>query len=141
MSDIMEKIATIELEMSRTQKNKATAAHLGSLKAKLAKLRRDLIEGSTAKSGPKGDGFDVTKTGDSPLVGRRCWRGWKMRMLVLLMTSGSMVKYSTLRIPSFLKPCDPPGMFMSGATNRRWRRCRTSWTQSGAMRRRTRPRA
>ena len=64
MSDIMEKIATIELEMSRTQKNKATAAHLGSLKAKLAKLRRDLIEGSTAKSGPKGDGFDVTKTGD-----------------------------------------------------------------------------
>ena len=38
MSDIMEKIATIELEMSRTQKNKATAAHLGSLKAKLAKL-------------------------------------------------------------------------------------------------------
>ena len=55
-----------------------------------------------------------------------------MRMLVLLMTSGSMVKYSTLRIPSFLKPCNPPGMFMSGATNRRWRRCRTSWTQSGA---------
>lgn len=45
-----------------------------------------------------------------------------MRMLVLLLTSGSMVKYSTLRIPSFLKPCNPPGMFMSGATNRRWRR-------------------
>jgi len=32
MSDIMEKIASIELEMSRTQKNKATAAHLGSLR-------------------------------------------------------------------------------------------------------------
>jgi small GTP-binding protein len=63
MSDIMEKIASIELEMSRTQKNKATAAHLGSLKAKLAKLRRDLIEPS-GKSGPKGEGFDVTKTGD-----------------------------------------------------------------------------
>jgi ribosome-interacting GTPase 1 len=28
MSEIMEKIATIELEMSRTQKNKATASHL-----------------------------------------------------------------------------------------------------------------
>jgi small GTP-binding protein len=63
MADIMEKIASIELEMSRTQKNKATAAHLGSLKAKLAKLRRDLIE-PTGKSGPKGEGFDVTKTGD-----------------------------------------------------------------------------
>ena len=75
MSDIMEKIATIELEMSRTQKNKATAAHLGSLKAKLAKLRRDLIEGSTAKSGPKGDGFDVTKTGDCRVAwsGSRPW--------------------------------------------------------------------
>ena len=59
----MEKIAAIELEMSRTQKNKATAAHLGSLKAKLAKLRRDLMEPS-GKSGPKGEGFDVTKTGD-----------------------------------------------------------------------------
>jgi small GTP-binding protein len=63
LSDIMEKIASIELEMSRTQKNKATAAHLGSLKAKLAKLRRDLIEPSS-KGGPKGEGFDVTKTGD-----------------------------------------------------------------------------
>ena len=44
MSDIMEKIATIELEMSRTQKNKATAAHFGSLKAKLAKLREKMLE-------------------------------------------------------------------------------------------------
>ena len=69
----MEKIAAIELEMSRTQKNKATAAHLGSLKAKLA--RRDLIEGSGAKSGPKGEGFDVTKTGDCRvgMVGFRPW--------------------------------------------------------------------
>jgi ribosome-interacting GTPase 1 len=29
--------------MARTQKNKATSYHLGTLKAKLAKLRRDLI--------------------------------------------------------------------------------------------------
>ncbi len=32
--------------MARTQKNKATAGHLGMLKAKLAKLRRELIEPS-----------------------------------------------------------------------------------------------
>uniref|UniRef100_A0A7S0SBW7 OBG-type G domain-containing protein n=1 Tax=Mantoniella antarctica TaxID=81844 RepID=A0A7S0SBW7_9CHLO len=63
MADIMEKIAGIELEMSRTQKNKATSSHIGSLKAKLCKLRRELIEPS-GKSGPKGEGFDVTKTGD-----------------------------------------------------------------------------
>lgn len=35
--------------MARTQKNKATSAHLGLLKAKLAKLRRELIS-------PKGGG-------------------------------------------------------------------------------------
>lgn len=35
--------------MARTQKNKATAQHLGLLKARLAKLRRELIA-------PKGGG-------------------------------------------------------------------------------------
>tara|TARA_X000000368_G_scaffold52810_1_gene37659 strand:+ start:1797 stop:2933 length:1137 start_codon:yes stop_codon:yes gene_type:complete len=63
MSAILEKIASIELEMSRTQKNKATENHLGSLRAKLAQLRRELIEPS-GKSGGKGEGFEVTKTGD-----------------------------------------------------------------------------
>ena len=55
MSAILEKIASIELEMSRTQKNKATENHLGSLRAKLAQLRRELIEPS-GKSGGKGKG-------------------------------------------------------------------------------------
>ncbi len=36
-------VADIEAEMNRTQKNKATAAHLGSLKAKLAKYKRELM--------------------------------------------------------------------------------------------------
>lgn len=36
-------------QMARTQKNKATALHLGILKARLAKLRRELIT-------PKGGG-------------------------------------------------------------------------------------
>lgn len=64
MNEIMEKIATIELEISRTQKNKATATHLGSLRSKIAKLQRELIEANGPKGGPKGEGFDVTKTGD-----------------------------------------------------------------------------
>ena len=41
--DVIKKIEDIEAEMARTQKNKATSAHLGMLKAKLAKLRRELI--------------------------------------------------------------------------------------------------
>jgi len=41
--DIIRKIEDIEAEMAKTQKNKATAGHLGMLKAKLAKLRRELI--------------------------------------------------------------------------------------------------
>lgn len=64
----MQKIKEIEDEMARTQKNKATMGHLGILKAKLAKLRRELLEpsgGSGAGGGGKGEGFDVTKVGDA----------------------------------------------------------------------------
>lgn len=50
--------------MARTQKNKATNAHLGILKAKLAKLRRELIT-PKGGGGGAGEGFDVAKTGDA----------------------------------------------------------------------------
>lgn len=50
--------------MSRTQKNKATEYHLGTLKAKLAKYRAMLLE-PDKKSGGKGEGFDVMKSGDA----------------------------------------------------------------------------
>ncbi|GAA5831162.1 hypothetical protein JCM11251_007778 [Rhodosporidiobolus azoricus] len=60
---ILEKIQDIELEMSRTQKNKATEYHLGLLKAKLARYRAELLEGQQTKSGGKGEGFDVAKAG------------------------------------------------------------------------------
>ena len=43
---ILEKIAEIEREIGRTQKNKATEYHLGQLKAKLAKYRAQLLEPS-----------------------------------------------------------------------------------------------
>ncbi|PSN30872.1 GTP-binding protein 128up [Blattella germanica] len=64
MSTILEKIAAIEAEMARTQKNKATAGHLGLLKARLAKLRRELIT-PKGGGGGTGEGFDVAKTGDA----------------------------------------------------------------------------
>jgi len=68
MSEIQAKIDVIEAEMARTQKNKATNYHLGTLKAKIAKLRSELINGPGGKSsGTKNAerGFDVTKSGDT----------------------------------------------------------------------------
>eukprot|EP01086_Lenisia_limosa_P015020 TRINITY_DN4701_c0_g1_i1.p1 TRINITY_DN4701_c0_g1~~TRINITY_DN4701_c0_g1_i1.p1 ORF type:complete len:364 (+),score=72.76 TRINITY_DN4701_c0_g1_i1:108-1199(+) len=60
----IEKIKEIEAEMARTQKNKATEYHLGLLKAKLAKLRSQLMAGPKTSSQP-GEGFDVMKSGDA----------------------------------------------------------------------------
>ncbi|KAI6047284.1 P-loop containing nucleoside triphosphate hydrolase protein [Pisolithus marmoratus] len=65
MATIVQKIKEIEDEMVMfTQKNKATSYHLGQLKAKLAKLRRDLISPSGGGGGGAGGiGFDVARTG------------------------------------------------------------------------------
>ncbi|KAJ1928935.1 GTP-binding protein rbg1 [Tieghemiomyces parasiticus] len=59
----VEKIREIEAEMARTQKNKATSYHLGTLKAKLAKLKRELLTPKSSGGGAEGAGFDVAKTG------------------------------------------------------------------------------
>uniref|UniRef100_A0A7N4P4H6 Developmentally-regulated GTP-binding protein 1 n=1 Tax=Sarcophilus harrisii TaxID=9305 RepID=A0A7N4P4H6_SARHA len=56
MSGTLAKIAEIEAEMARTQKNKATAHHLGLLKARLAKLRRELITPKGGGGGGPGEG-------------------------------------------------------------------------------------
>mmetsp|Transcript_37903 Transcript_37903/g.61080 ORF Transcript_37903/g.61080 Transcript_37903/m.61080 type:complete len:372 (-) Transcript_37903:213-1328(-) len=67
MSNPLVKIAEIEAEMARTQKNKATNGHLGLLKAKLAKLRAQIVTEGTKGSGggPANAGFEVSKTGDA----------------------------------------------------------------------------
>jgi len=67
-AEIQKKIEELEAEYARTQKNKATSYHLGTIKAKLAKLRSELINGPGGKSaGTKNAerGFDVTKSGDT----------------------------------------------------------------------------
>lgn len=59
------KIAEVELELGRTQRNKATEYHVGLLKAKLARLKSEVVAAATKGSGGRaGDGFDVTKVGD-----------------------------------------------------------------------------
>ena len=61
----LQKIQEIEAEMARTQKNKATNAHLGLLKAKLAKLKRELVDGTKGGGGGGGEGFDVRASGNA----------------------------------------------------------------------------
>ena len=65
---IPEKIKAIQDEMARTQINKATEHHLGLLKAKIAKLKREQEDDVAKKSGVKSDGFDVRRSGDATVV-------------------------------------------------------------------------
>jgi len=51
--------------MARTQKNKATNYHLGTLKAKLAKLRNELLIEGGGGGGGSSEGFDVARLGDA----------------------------------------------------------------------------
>lgn len=60
----LQKIKEVEDEVARTQRNKNTEYHLGQLKAKIARLRRELLTDTKSSSGP-GEGFDVAKTGDA----------------------------------------------------------------------------
>lgn len=63
---VPEKIAELELELSKTQINKATEHHIGLVKAKIARLKAEV----TAKGGGGGPsgGFDVKKAGNASVV-------------------------------------------------------------------------
>lgn len=65
---IPEKIKSIQDEILKTQLNKATEHHVGLLKAKIAKLKREQERVQTKKSGISSDGFDVRRTGDATVV-------------------------------------------------------------------------
>ena len=65
---IPEKIKAIQDEMAQTKVNKATEHHLGLLKAKIAKLKREQEENVVKKRGAKTDGFDVRRSGDATVV-------------------------------------------------------------------------
>lgn len=65
---IPEKIKAIEDEMANTKINKATEHHIGILKAKIAKLKREQEDRAVKKSSVKTDGFDVRRSGDATIV-------------------------------------------------------------------------
>jgi len=64
---VPEKIKAIQDEMAKTQINKATEHHIGLLRAKLAKLRREQEE-SKSKKGGSAEGFDIRRAGDATVV-------------------------------------------------------------------------
>ena len=135
MSDnaaINAKIAELEAEMARTQKNKATNYHLGTLKAKIAKLKSELINGPGGKSaGTKNAerGFDVTKSGDTriglvgfPSVGKSTL----LTSLTGTRSEAAAYEFTTLTcIPGTMKykgariqVLDLPGIIEGAADNR-----------------------
>src|ERR671914_1737859 len=68
---IPEKIKEIQDQIHRTQINKATEFHIGLLKAKIARLKREMqenVHGKTRHSGGENIGFDVRKAGDATVV-------------------------------------------------------------------------
>jgi small GTP-binding protein len=65
---VPEKIKAIQDEIARTQLNKSTEHHIGLLKAKIAKLKRDQETIQIKKSAKKTDGFDVKRSGDATVV-------------------------------------------------------------------------
>ena len=65
---IPEKIKAVQDEIGRTQLNKATEHHVGILKAKIAKLKREQEAVQIKKSSKKSDGFDVRRSGDATVV-------------------------------------------------------------------------
>lgn len=64
---LADKLKELEEELGRTQKNKATEFHIGILKSKIAKLKKESAGGGK-KGGAGGGGFDVKKSGDSTVV-------------------------------------------------------------------------
>lgn len=65
---IPEKIKAIQDEIHKTQLNKDTEHHIGLLKAKIAKLKREQEKVQTKKSGISTEGFDIKRTGDATVV-------------------------------------------------------------------------
>ncbi|WMW21569.1 GTP-binding protein [Methanolobus mangrovi] len=63
---IHEDIQEVEEEIKKTPYNKATSHHIGRLKAKLARLRDEVVKKSASKGG--GEGYSVRKSGDATVT-------------------------------------------------------------------------
>lgn len=62
-----EEIRAIEDEIKNTKYNKATSQHIGRLKAKLARIKDEIVQ-RAMKSAGGGEGYSVKKSGDGTIV-------------------------------------------------------------------------
>ncbi|MES1919087.1 hypothetical protein MHBO_000954 [Bonamia ostreae] len=116
--------------MDRTQKNKATMGHIGLLKARLAKLKRELLLNSSS-AGKSGEGFDVSKSGNArvgfvgfPSVGKSTLltkltntvsKAADYEFTTLTCVPGSMVyKGCKIQVSSLTEAARPPGNHRRG---------------------------
>ena len=69
LATIKEQIEMIRAEIDKTQKNKATNAHIGKLKAKIAQLKiKEEKTAAHSKASGGGKGFEVRKSGDATVA-------------------------------------------------------------------------
>ncbi|MEA3430504.1 MAG: GTP-binding protein [Nanoarchaeota archaeon] len=61
-----DEIVELEKEISKTKYNKKTQHHIGLIKAKIARLKEK--RESRSKSGPKFEGYSVSKSGDATVI-------------------------------------------------------------------------
>lgn len=68
MATYEEQIKEIEAEIRKTKINKATETHVGRLKAKIARLKREQQDRIFSSQGGGGPGYDVKRSGDSSVA-------------------------------------------------------------------------
>jgi uncharacterized protein len=122
---IPEKIKAIQEEIHKTQINKATEHHIGLLKAKIARLKKEMegdIHGKTVSSKSRSGGYSVRKTGDGTVVLIGLPSVGKSTLLNRLTNANSKVgsyKFTTITVvPGRIQILDMPGIIEGAASGR-----------------------